>query len=253
MGASSWLLVLNHVTKVLIKVINGNIFYWFITYWRYFPNLLDTINIRNVRRAGDQPSEGNCQVFKWGGSSGVHWYACCNNCLKTNPNYNPSCDSETYQGGSSISYCDHCGEDKGTGDADKFKTEFKCGGCDGQAAKRQKCKSNLRKLYNVPGFCWAHSRCFKKHCQKSYGRKKREIKDIPDTCFNLQCEPGETPENCPVDCCYKNNPSACTWKDNTCVDECCGEPSCCPTSAGNILNTDIRCNIVLFIALIFII
>lgn len=116
-------------------------------------------------------------------------------------------------------------------------------------AKQQ--NSNLRKLYNVSGFCWSDSRCFKKHCQKSYSRKKTGNQRY--TCFNLQCEPGETPENCPVQCCYKNNPSACTWEDNTCVDECCGEPSCCPTSAGNILNTDIRCHIVLFIAFIFII
>lgn len=186
-------------------------------------------------------------MFKWGGSSGVHCYGCCNNCANNDPNYHPYCDGETYQTGSSTSYCDTCGEDRGIGGAGKYENEFQCGGCSGQDTKRTFCSTGLRSVYRVPGLCWKHIQCFKYHCWRSYRRKKRDIRNVPETCFNLQCEDGETIGNCPVDCCFKTNPTVCTWEDDKCIDECCGEPSCCST--GNILQLDFYCGIILILVI----
>ncbi len=43
------------------------------------------------RRAGDQPDSGRCQRCRWGGTSRVHFYICCNNCDRNNRNPGP-CD-----------------------------------------------------------------------------------------------------------------------------------------------------------------
>lgn len=212
--------------------------------------LSDLVNIRSIRAAGDQAAEGRCQVFKWGGKSTLHWYSCCNNCKSDNSSYTPSCDGETYQSASSTSYCNKCGVDKGTGNATTFQNEFRCGDCDGQNQKRAFCVAKLRGIYKIPGFCWAHARCFKYHCQRSYNRQKRELKDLPDNCFNLNCDSGETSENCAVDCCYKKNPSACSWKINECVDKCCEEPSCCLSSTGNMRQLDIYFGIGLLLIIV---
>ncbi|XP_063415024.1 uncharacterized protein LOC134696984 [Mytilus trossulus] len=210
---------------------------------RTFKNFIKN---RPIRAAGDQPAEGKCQVFKWGGTSGTHWYSCCNNC--NIPGNTPSCDGNTYQSASSNSYCSKCGEDNGISKASKYKNEFKCGDCDGQDTNRKKCLQGLRMIYNIPGLCWAHILCFKKFCEQSYSRRKRDLNTIPDTCFNLKCEVGETTSNCPVDCCSKKNPS-CTWKKDTCLAQCCGEPTCCLSSTGNVLklNTYMNFGIGLFL------
>lgn len=178
-------------------------------------------------RTGDQPSEGTCREFKWGGTSGVHWYSCCNNCDHNQPN---DCDGVTWQSASSGKYCGSCGVDLQIGNGTIRRDEFGCGGCDGQKTIATKCISWLNKR---PGFCWAFSQCFHRRCVKRYGDQKRSADpDVsPDTCYNGVCDPGETPNNCPTDCCYKINPT-CTWKSR-CLPTCCGQQGCCQTSHGH--------------------
>ena len=178
-------------------------------------------------------SSGNCQGFKWGGAGwsgsgdsgsgapGAHWFTCCNNC-----NDDKSCDMRTYHSASSASYCGPCGESQGRVTAQLWKTEFYCGSCSGQNSVQSECASRIRSVYQVPGLCWAFTRCFRGRCTKIYS-KKRSASYLPETCFNLQCESGETVQNCPTDCCNTVNPEKCSWGNNKCISQCCGEPSCC--------------------------
>jgi len=66
---------------------------------------------RVARKAGDQATEGACQNFKWGGTSRVHFYTCCNNCNERDT----SCNRKTYHSASGGLYCDQCGTDSGNG------------------------------------------------------------------------------------------------------------------------------------------
>ena len=208
----------------------------------------------HLASAGDQASSGNCQSFKWGGTSGLHWYTCCNNCNDTDK----SCDGKTYQTASTDHYCGSCGTDIGPNKPRKWKGEFSCGLCPGQNSVQRKCTKSLRKVYEIPGFCWAFTRCFKDRCKKKYSTNLATY-DAPDPCFTLTCDDGESVQNCPTDCCYRINPEQCTWANNTCLPECCGETTCCHSSSaeslgfistwlviGNILLKIFLSNIVVF-------
>ncbi|XP_071098889.1 uncharacterized protein [Haliotis cracherodii] len=185
-------------------------------------------HVRVKRKPGDRPAPGKCLSFNRGGSSRVHFYACCNNINSTDS----SCDGRTYQRASSTSYCKPGGEDKGNG---VVREEFACGGCVGQGSVANICKPSI-KLFDIPGTCWMFTKCFKKHCKKQYSDQRSGLNlqvvdpstsSMPDTCYNYVCDVGETTDNCPVDCCFKQNPSQCTWVANgTCIPEFCDTPSC---------------------------
>ena len=101
--------------------------------------------------------QGFCTAHYLAGSSGVHHYACCNNCKKGS-NVKPICDGVTYQGGSSASYCGHCGKNLGGGD---LKWYFNCGDCPSQLHCQSLCN---QKVSTLPGFCWKWVDCFKDCC-----------------------------------------------------------------------------------------
>ncbi|XP_067653527.1 uncharacterized protein [Haliotis asinina] len=185
------------------------------------------VHVRVKRKPGDRPKPGQCLSFNRGGTSKVHFYACCNNVNDTDK----SCDGRTYQRGSSTSYCGSGGADKGKG---VIRAEFACGGCPGQGSVANKCKPIP--IFDLPGTCWLFTKCFKKYCKKRYSAQSSGLNmqvvdpsstSMPDTCYNTVCDPGETTANCPVDCCFKLNPSKCTWVTNgTCIPEYCDTPSC---------------------------
>jgi hypothetical protein len=185
-------------------------------------------SIRIKRREGDQAPPGQCATYRWGGISGLHWYACCNNCNQGVS----TCDGVTYQSATSTAYCAKCGIDTKKGDGTSHAT-YPCGGCQGQERTRKKCLSNIRSVFQIPGLCWAFAKCFKSKC---------ESVAQPETCFNLVCDAGETVDNCPTDCCGSKN-EKCDWsKSTTCVPQCCNEHTCCDTSGSDVpLSFGINC------------
>ena len=49
-----------------------------------------------------------------------------------------------------------------------------------------------------------------------------------DFCGDGRCDDGtEDIHACPMDCCPNDNPDKCQVVNNTCPDECCGQPLCC--------------------------
>ena len=184
-----------------------------------------------------QPTSGKCQAFKWGGggssggssSSGLHWYACCNNCQDEDS----WCDRQTYQSASSGKYCGHCGLDIGPKTPENLGSEFYCGLCEGQRKVSKHClyDGHRQVFYDVPGFCWAFTGCFRDFCRSRYHRK-RSANPLPETCYNFRCDHEETVQNCPVDCCATVNPNKCTWKNGTCIPLCCSETTCCNGQVG---------------------
>ncbi|XP_071098044.1 uncharacterized protein [Haliotis cracherodii] len=178
-------------------------------------------HVRVNRRPGDHPPEGECSNFWMGGISKVHFYTCCNN-LDEGPQ--PYCAGRTYQRASTESYCKPGGYDGGNG---KQRDSYRCGGCDGQTQVAVKCKPPP--ILDVVGTCWVFTKCFTDYCEERYRVNELnftlDVSRMPDTCYNGVCDAGETTDNCPVDCCYKKNPSQCTW-NTKCVPQFCGTPAC---------------------------
>ncbi|KAI8491968.1 hypothetical protein Bbelb_303410 [Branchiostoma belcheri] len=180
---------------------------------------------RQVRTVST-PSVGKCAHITLGGTSGVHFYVCCNNCNENEGN--PTCDRTTYQGASTTQYCGHCGADEGNG---KWKLhQFKCGGCAGQSQVEKKCEKKYPWLF--AGTCWVFSSCFQHRCKKRFQQKARRTLDDTDApfCGDDTCDPGETAFTCPFDCCPVKNPDTCTRNNDTCPPICCSEPGCCKIS-----------------------
>ena len=49
-----------------------------------------------------------------------------------------------------------------------------------------------------------------------------------DFCGDVRCdEATEDRDSCPMDCCPYDNVEKCQVVNNTCPDECCGQPLCC--------------------------
>ena len=103
---------------------------------------------------------GFCTAYYLAGSSGVHHYACCNNCIGKDATKTSklTCDGVTYQGGSTGSYCGHCGKNLGGGN---LKWYFNCHNCTVQSNCEALCN---KKVSTLPGFCWKWVDCFKDCC-----------------------------------------------------------------------------------------
>lgn len=189
---------------------------------------LEPLEKSAVRILGDQASDGKCFGFSFDDSGTSRYYICCNNCYKSLPSFTPVCDGLTYQRGSSPSYCNECGVDKGT-TTSLFKSEFYCGGCSGQDFVNQSCAATW---VNKPATCWVFVSCMKTICVNMF-----EEFGTLSNCGNGYCNIDETSANCPIDCCFQKNAS-CTW-GSECLPTCCGETSCCGKSSGDMVRMEI--------------
>ena len=159
-----------------------------------------------------------CTGYYTGGRSGVHHWACCNNCNDTNK----TCDGVTWQGGSSEVYCGPCGTNSNGGG--RVKYYFNCGSCRQQELCSEYCSGR-----NLPGLCWKWLDCFRGCCLANAQQPSRNKRQIETTsfCGDGTCGSGETPNTCPSDCCYQINPVCDPSNPNLCENECCEHSSCC--------------------------
>ena len=102
-----------------------------------------------------------CTQFDNGGSSGVHFYTCCDNC----DDFDANCNGRDYQGGGSEGdYCGDCGTNTAKGGG-RQTYSFNCVSCDQQKRCEEKCnKDFFGILASVPGFCPRWARCFRECC-----------------------------------------------------------------------------------------
>ena len=179
----------------------------------------------------DQPSF--CTQFDHGGTSTVHFYACCNNCNDADS----SCDGDTYQGGGSTdAYCANCGQNSQLGGG-RATYRFNCVSCRQQYACVSECNSGFSgtAIKLIPSLCPRWSGCFRGCCIKALerfasGQRKRQtdndmVVDVGEFCGDFICQEDETQETCPADCCPVVNPTACNPK--SCNPDCCLHPRCC--------------------------
>lgn len=151
-----------------------------------------------------------CTGYYTGGTSGVHHWACCDNCNDADS----SCSGRTWQGGSSISYCGNCGQQNAAAGG-RVKYPFNCGSCSKQIECERQCSSGVR---SFPGLCWSWLDCFKGCCLGSTSEST--------FCGDGSCSGSETPTSCPVDCCYQVN-DMCPSGSAQCAPLCCQAPTCC--------------------------
>ena len=176
-----------------------------------------------------------CTGYYRGGTSGVHHWACCNNC---NDITSISCDGVTYQGGSSNNYCGTCGtniaENKG-----RKKYYFNCGSCAFQSACQTECNDKAFGLTTLPGLCWKWLDCFYGCCQYISHPSNRAISPKQVTnlefCGDGSCTGSETHVTCPGDCCYQINAVNCSNDPRQCTPSCCQMETCCvyPETVGH--------------------
>lgn len=171
-----------------------------------------------------------CTGYYVGGTSGisghgVHHWACCNNCDDPTPN---TCDGKTWQGGSSIKYCNSCGQNTGGGQVEYY---FNCESCDKQQACAEECSTFIN---NRKGFCWKWLGRFKGCCLETSQphNRKRDVSEL-SFCGDGICSETETPASCHADCCYQMNSENCTKGLDNCSPQCCNEPNCCLENKSN--------------------
>lgn len=165
-----------------------------------------------------------CTAHYLGGDSGVHHYSCCNNCNDSNSTKLPSCDGQTYEGGSTGSYCGSCGKPTGGG---VLKWYFNCMNCSVQSQCQAICN---KKVSTKAGFCWKWIDCFKGCCSEASKSLYDPLWMISDTdsfgfCGDAICQSSENHFSCPTDCCYQINSTCLTGA--TCSPSCCEEITCC--------------------------
>ena len=147
----------------------------------------------------------------------VHYFACCDN----SQDADSSCTGMTWQGGSSESYCGSRGDNTWPGADVKYR--FICSGCSAQSYAASTCAR-----WDYPGICWKWLNCFENNCNSNRKRQSQS-----DFCGNSVCDSGESPDNCPLDCCGTVN-AMCA--DSGCTPECCSTATCC--NDGNVGNGD---------------
>ena len=172
-----------------------------------------------------------CNGYYTGGISGLHHWACCNNC--NDPSFT-DCDGTTWDGGSNEEYCSTCGQNTGGG---RVKYYFNCGSCSTQQACSRRCSGN-----DFPGLCWRWLDCFKGCCLASATQPRQNKVQVSELsfCGDGTCSKSETPDSCPPDCCYQINGKACgSTSSNSSL--CCGETGCClNTTKTNRLGNSVR-------------
>ena len=174
----------------------------------------------------NQPSY--CTQYDHGGTSGIHFYTCCDNC---NDGDDTSCDGHTYQGGGSTgSYCSSCGQHSQSGGG-RVTYRFNCVSC----SQQKRCEDECNKDWvakDVPTQCPRWSGCFRGCCVKASGKhqSKRQTTngstEVGEFCGDSICQAGEDHYTCPIDCCPSVNANDCHPK-NCSNPSCCYDPHCC--------------------------
>lgn len=190
-----------------------------------------------------------CTQFDHGGTSGIHFYTCCNNCNESDTD--SSCDGETYQGGGSggARYCGNCGQNSQLGGG-RITYRFNCVSCNQQRACERKCNDEFFGLTEItPGLCPRWSGCFRGCCVKAEqlannrNRGKRQTQntaiDVGDFCGDFICQRDENYKTCPADCCPLVNPTNCST--NSCNTDCCYHPKCCGFNSESLAQSN-HCN-----------
>ena len=182
---------------------------------QYWP----TMDIRVTRPAV-------CRQYDHGGTSGVHFYACCNNC----DDDDTSCDGDTYQGGGTTDdLCAKCGDRIISQQTSRHTYTFNCGSCSQQRQCRDYCNDQHPYAKSVPGLCPKWIGCFRGCCLSINPtfRGKRSVTVNQTFCGDNICSDGETTDSCPSDCCPTINPEDCP--SDACSRNCCMSTSCCMT------------------------
>ena len=186
---------------------------------QYWPNT----DIRESRPAV-------CKQYDHGGVSGVHFYACCNNCNDTDT----SCDGDTYQGGGTTdNLCGTCGDRIPSEQNSRHVYTFNCGSCFQQRQCRDLCNTQHPYAKSIPGLCPKWIGCFRGCCLNNNPsfRGKRSATTVNQTlfCGDNVCSDWETTDTCPSDCCPTVNPEDCP--SDKCSRNCCMGATCCMTSS----------------------
>ena len=164
-----------------------------------------------------------CTQYDHGGTSGVHFFTCCNNCADNDS----SCDGDTYDGGGSTSaYCGQCGVNSPLGGG-RITYRFNCVNCTQQRECERMCDSEWCGFpEDIPGLCPRWAGCFRGCCVEAAkrARRKRQTSETLEFCGDFKCQNGENHTSCPIDCCPVVNPSECSHLYNP---DCCLHPQCC--------------------------
>lgn len=154
-----------------------------------------------------------CTQYKFGGTSNIHYYTCCNNCNDEDQ----SCDTTTYHGGGSTNdYCGSCGVPRGGGSKD---FTFDCRSCPQQSYCETMCDDKwLGTLKQLPGLCGAWTKCFRNCCKKSLTqigkRNTDDVVEVDDFCGDGVCQPEENNSTCFIDCCEGSECNECGSTSN---------------------------------------
>ena len=127
-----------------------------------------------------------CRQYDHGGVSGVHFYACCNNCNDDDM----SCDGDTYQGGGTTdALCGTCGTRIASEQNSRLTYTFNCDSCTKQQHCREFCNTKHPIARVLPGLCPKWIGCFRGCC----------LSNKESFCGDNICCDGETTDNCPSD------------------------------------------------------
>ena len=208
---------------------------------QYWPNT----DIRVMRPAV-------CRQYDHGGVSGVHFYACCNNCNDDDT----SCDGDTYQGGGTTdNLCSTCGDRIPSQGTSRHTYTFNCGSCSQQRQCRDYCNDQHPYAKSVPGLCPKWIGCFRGCClsvNPSFRGKRSTPVNQTFFCGDNICSDGETTDSCPSDCCPTINPEDCP--SDECTRDCCMSASCCMAmSTSNAGSVVINMQIFIFTVMVMVI
>ena len=170
-----------------------------------------------------------CRQYDHGGTSGVHFYACCNNCNDADT----ACDGDTYQGGGSTNnYCGTCGNRRPSEQHSRHTYTFNCESCSQQRQCRDYCNRRHPLAKSIPGLCPKWAGCFRGCClsinPSNRGKRSATVNQTL-FCGDNICSDGETTNTCPLDCCPTVNPTMCP--SDQCTPNCCMGPTCCLTTS----------------------
>ena len=170
-----------------------------------------------------------CRQYDHGGTSGVHFYACCNNCNDADT----ACNGDTYQGGGSTNnYCGTCGNRRPSEQHSRHTYTFNCESCSQQRQCRDYCNRRHPLAKSIPGLCPKWAGCFRGCClsinPSNRGKRSATVNQTL-FCGDNICSDGETTNTCPLDCCPTVNPTMCP--SDQCTPNCCMGPTCCLTTS----------------------